>query len=90
MLSRHVASATAAAAAIAPRTNHARRTLRTTAPREVGPLIAGIGIAAVAYGTKLLVSFFGLALLVGAFELRTHDGAGKPFPAEGPPARWGS
>ena len=31
------------------------RALRTSAPKEVGPLIAGIGIAAVAYGTKLLV-----------------------------------
>lgn len=42
-------------AAHAPGRLYQRRALRTSAPKEVGPLIAGIGIAAVAYGTKLLV-----------------------------------
>jgi len=31
------------------------RRFRASPPTEVGPLIAGIGIAAVAYGTKLLI-----------------------------------
>lgn len=31
------------------------RHLRATAPKEVGPLIAGLGVAAMAYGAKLLV-----------------------------------
>ena len=36
------------------RAAHSRH-LRATAPKEVGPLIAGLGVAAMAYGAKLLV-----------------------------------
>ena len=32
-----------------------RRSLRATPPKEVGPLIAGIGVAVMAYGAKLLM-----------------------------------
>ena len=48
--SRHSCSSRA----LGPFSAHARL-LRTSRPAEIGPLIAGIGIAAVLYGTKMLL-----------------------------------
>ena len=40
-----------------------QRHLRATQPKEIGPLIAGIGVAAMAYGAKMLLEGVQLSLI---------------------------